>query len=74
MRRLPDPIYQIQDALTGRYSVKRELGKGGMAKVWLARDLYAGNGITFSLIAADLLLDLFLQRRNPDLEIFRFDR
>ena len=33
-----------------------------------------GNGITFSLIAADLLLDLFLQRRNPDLEIFRFDR
>lgn len=35
---------------------------------------YGGNGITFSLIAADLLLDLFLERRNPDLEIFRFDR
>jgi len=35
---------------------------------------YGGNGITFSLIAAGLLLDLFLERRNPDLEIFRFDR
>jgi len=35
---------------------------------------YGGNGITFSLIAADLLLDLFLERRNPDLKIFRFDR
>jgi glycine/D-amino acid oxidase-like deaminating enzyme len=35
---------------------------------------YGGNGITFSYIAAGLLLDLFLQRRNPDLEIFRFDR
>lgn len=35
---------------------------------------YGGNGITFSLIAADLLLDLFLQRRNPDVGIFRFDR
>jgi glycine/D-amino acid oxidase-like deaminating enzyme len=35
---------------------------------------YGGNGITFSSIAAGLLLDLFLQRRNPDLEIFRFDR
>lgn len=35
---------------------------------------YGGNGITFSLIAADLLLDLFLQRRNPDLAIFQFDR
>jgi serine/threonine protein kinase len=36
---LPDPIYQIQDALAGRYSIKRELGKGGMATVWLAREL-----------------------------------
>ena len=35
---------------------------------------YGGNGITFSHIAAELLLELFLQRKNPDLEIFRFDR
>jgi glycine/D-amino acid oxidase-like deaminating enzyme len=35
---------------------------------------YGGNGITFGFIAAELLLDLFLQRRNPDLEIFRFER
>jgi glycine/D-amino acid oxidase-like deaminating enzyme len=35
---------------------------------------YGGNGITFSYVAAELLLDLFLQRKNPDLEIFRFDR
>jgi glycine/D-amino acid oxidase-like deaminating enzyme len=35
---------------------------------------YGGNGITFSWIAAGLLLDRFLQRRNPDAELFRFDR
>jgi glycine/D-amino acid oxidase-like deaminating enzyme len=35
---------------------------------------YGGNGITFSYIAAELLLDLFLQRPNSDLEILRFDR
>jgi glycine/D-amino acid oxidase-like deaminating enzyme len=35
---------------------------------------YGGNGITFSWIAANLLLDRFLGRRNPDAEIFRFDR
>ena len=35
---------------------------------------YGGNGITFSLIAADLLLDLFSATPKPDLEIFRFDR
>ncbi|HET7239870.1 MAG TPA: FAD-dependent oxidoreductase, partial [Gemmatimonadales bacterium] len=35
---------------------------------------YGGNGITFSWIAANLLLDRFLDRRNPDLGIFGFDR
>ena len=35
---------------------------------------YGGNGITFSWIAANLLLDRFLDRRNPDAELFRFDR
>ncbi|HKT60618.1 MAG TPA: FAD-dependent oxidoreductase [Gemmatimonadales bacterium] len=35
---------------------------------------YGGNGITFSWIAANLLLDLFLGRPNPDTELFRFDR
>ena len=35
---------------------------------------YGGNGITFGYIAAELLVDLFSGRRNPDLEIFRFDR
>lgn len=35
---------------------------------------YGGNGITFSWIAANLLLDRFLDRRNPDAELFAFDR
>ena len=35
---------------------------------------YGGNGITFSWIAAGILLDLFLGRPNPDAELFRFDR
>jgi glycine/D-amino acid oxidase-like deaminating enzyme len=35
---------------------------------------YGGNGITFSWIAANLLLDRFLGRRNGDAELFEFDR
>ena len=35
---------------------------------------YGGNGITFSWIAAIILLDLFLGRPHPDAELFRFDR
>jgi glycine/D-amino acid oxidase-like deaminating enzyme len=35
---------------------------------------YGGNGITFGLIAAEIISDLFLGRTNPDAEIFRLDR
>jgi glycine/D-amino acid oxidase-like deaminating enzyme len=35
---------------------------------------YGGNGITFGLIAAQLLRDRILGRENPDAAIFRFDR
>ncbi len=35
---------------------------------------YGGNGITFSLIAAEIIRDSFLGKQNPDARIFRFGR
>jgi glycine/D-amino acid oxidase-like deaminating enzyme len=35
---------------------------------------YGGNGITYSLIAAEIIRDHFLGRRNRDAHIFRFER
>ena len=35
---------------------------------------YGGNGITFSWIAANLLVDRFLERPNRDAELFGFER
>ena len=35
---------------------------------------YGGNGITFSIVAANLIVDAILQRRNPDAGIFAFNR
>lgn len=35
---------------------------------------YGGNGITFSVIAAEIIQDSFLGRSNPDARIFRFGR
>jgi len=35
---------------------------------------FGGNGITFSIIAAEILLDLYLEKDNPAAQIFRFDR
>jgi glycine/D-amino acid oxidase-like deaminating enzyme len=35
---------------------------------------FGGNGITFSQIAARILVDMFLERENRDAKIFQFDR
>jgi glycine/D-amino acid oxidase-like deaminating enzyme len=35
---------------------------------------YGGNGITCGLIAAEIIADLYLGRKNPDAAIFRFGR
>jgi glycine/D-amino acid oxidase-like deaminating enzyme len=35
---------------------------------------YGGNGITFSLIAAEIIRDLYTGRANPAAHLFRFDR
>jgi glycine/D-amino acid oxidase-like deaminating enzyme len=35
---------------------------------------YGGNGIVFSLIAAEIIQDAFLGQPNPEGELFRFDR
>ena len=35
---------------------------------------YGGNGITYSLIAANVICDLYFERPNPLADLFRFDR
>jgi glycine/D-amino acid oxidase-like deaminating enzyme len=35
---------------------------------------YGGNGMTYSVIAAELIRDAFLGRTNPDAQIFSFER
>ncbi len=35
---------------------------------------YGGNGITMSLMAAELIVDQYLGRKNPDARLFAFDR
>jgi TolB-like protein len=39
MSRLGEAVASLQDALRERYTIERELGRGGMAAVYLARDL-----------------------------------
>ncbi|HEX5962405.1 MAG TPA: protein kinase [Gemmatimonadales bacterium] len=66
---MPDLIYHIQDALTGRYSIKRELGKGGMATVYLARDLRHQRFVALKVMRPDLASSVGAERFLHEIRI-----
>ena len=37
---MPDQLHRLREGLAGRYEIERELGRGGMATVYLARDAH----------------------------------
>ena len=44
----------LNAALAGRYAVERELGRGGMASVWLARDLRHDRPVAIKVLLPEL--------------------
>jgi formylglycine-generating enzyme required for sulfatase activity len=47
-----DPLFdRLARALTGRYTLVRELGRGGMATVYLGTDVKLGRGVAIKLLA-----------------------
>src|SRR2546421_5956594 len=60
----------LQELLAGRYSIERELGRGGMGIVLLARDVALDRPVAIKLLPPHLAArpderDRFLQRRGP---------
>src|SRR2546421_651350 len=47
----PDPLFdRLAHALAGRYTVVRELGRGGMATVYLATDVKLGRRVAIKVL------------------------
>ena len=44
----------LAEALSDRYALERELGRGGMATVYLARDVHAGRPVAIKVMHPDL--------------------
>ena len=44
-----DPVTRLNTALEGRYAIERELGEGGMATVYLAKDLKHNRNVALML-------------------------
>jgi Tol biopolymer transport system component len=51
---LADTAGQLREALRDRYLVDREIGQGGMATVWLARDLKHDRPVAIKVLRPDL--------------------
>src|SRR3954470_6688027 len=51
---MSDNISRLQSALTGRYEIEREVGSGGMATVYLAKDIRHDRDVAVKVLHADL--------------------
>jgi serine/threonine-protein kinase len=49
-----DDLTQLRSALAGRYTLERELGRGGMATVWLAQDLKHERPVALKVLRPEL--------------------
>ncbi|MCE3249722.1 MAG: protein kinase, partial [Geminicoccaceae bacterium] len=59
---LTDTRENLTIALTDRYVLERELGRGGMATVYLARDLKHDRFVALKVLRPDLAVSLGSER------------
>ena len=60
---------RLGGALTGRYDIERELGQGGMATVYLARDVKHGRRVAVKVLRPDLAEAVGAERFLREIEI-----
>ena len=51
---LPNTLETLRAALAGRYDIQRELGRGGMATVYLAHDLHHDRPVALKVVLPEL--------------------
>jgi len=66
---VPDLLDSLREALADRYAVERELGRGGMATVFLAQDLKHHRSVAIKVLHAELTAELGAERFLREIEI-----
>jgi serine/threonine protein kinase/Flp pilus assembly protein TadD len=66
---MPDVLEGLQGALTGRYRFEREVGRGGMATVYLAQDLKHRRPVAVKVLHPHLAANVGADRFLREIEI-----
>ena len=63
------PLERLRAALADRYALERELGHGGMATVYLARDLRHGRAVAIKVLRPEIAAALGPERFLREIEV-----
>ena len=66
---MPDLLHRLETVLAGRYAIERELGRGGTATVFLARDLRHRRLIALKVLRPEVAAVLGSERFLREIEI-----
>ena len=62
-------LEELSELLAGRYAVERELGRGGTATVYLARDLRHPRNVAIKVLRPELASGIVVDRFRAEIEI-----
>ncbi len=66
---MTDPVAALREGLRDRYAFERELGRGGMATVWLARDLKYDRPVALKVLHPELAASLGPERYQREVRL-----
>jgi eukaryotic-like serine/threonine-protein kinase len=66
---MPDPIAILREALADRYAFERELGRGGMATVYLVQDLRHDRPVALKVLHPELAATLGPERFQREIKL-----